>query len=123
METLSISYRIQFTRQTERLVRVFLDHTRVPQSALLVPAAGNSSYMKQASDKGRHGVSVGKHDTFLENMSALWPSDLAWPDDIPRPPANKATFEQLPQEARDQLAARIVALETQRAADMENENV
>lgn len=121
MTILTIPYRTQFTRQTERLLQAFLDHTDLPASAVLVPAAGNSSYMKQAGAKGTHGVSVGKHDKFLENMSALWPSDLVWPEDIPRPPPEKAGFDQLPQEARDALAARIER-QKNRSGDKEQAN-
>ena len=122
MSTLSITYRDQFTRQTERLVRALMEHTGVSASAVLVPTGGNSAYLKQVRDGGKHGVSVGKHDTFLENISALWPDDLAWPEDIPRPPREKAGFDQLPQEARDAFAARIQRQQTIGAAKHEKAN-
>ena len=98
------TYREQFARQTKDLVEAFVAHTGVPQSAILLPTGGNTQYLRQIE---RHSVGVGKHDRFLENMSALWPAGLAWPSDIPRPPATKASPDQLTKEARETLAARI----------------
>lgn len=120
MNILSITYREQFTRQTERLVRSLMDHTGVSASGVLIPTGGNSNYLTQVTEGGKHGVSVGKHDRFLENISALWPADLKWPEDIPRPPAEKAGFDQLPQEARDAFAARIKRPKKPTAASQEN---
>ena len=108
MENSAISYRVLFNRQTERLVQALRDHTRLPTSAVLIPCAGNSSYMKQSGLNGTHGVSVGKHDTFLENISAIWPKDCPWPSDIPRPDPMKATYSQLSKEARETFAARVL---------------
>lgn len=119
METLTITYRSQFTRQTERLVEAVMRHTGISASAVLTPTGGNCNYLKQVREGGKHGVSVGKHDTFLENISALWPADLEWPEDIPRPPREKAGFDQLPQEARDAFAARIQRQKTLGTAKQE----
>ena len=107
MPELSIPYRQQFTRQTERLIELFMAHTQLSRAAICTPAGGNALYLNQVKEGGKHGVSVGLHDRFLENISALWPDDLYWPEDSPRPPPGKADFDQLSQEARDAVAARI----------------
>lgn len=106
------SYRQLFSRQTTDLVNAYVAHTGVPQSFILRPTGGNTQYLIQME---RHSVGVGKHDRFLENMSALWPSDLSWPSDIPRPPATKAALEQIPEKAREDLQKQISkAKETQK---------
>lgn len=107
-------YRELFARQTEDLVKAFVAHTGVPQSAILRPTGGNTQYLIQME---RHSIGVAKHDRFLENMSALWPSDLAWPYDIPRPPASKATEDQLPQKARAALSEQIARVKEAQAKE------
>lgn len=97
-------YRQLFIRQTTDLVEAYVAHTGVPQSFILRPTGGNTQYLLQME---RHSLGVAKHDRFLENMSALWPSDLSWPHDIPRPPANRASAEQLPDKAREDLKKQI----------------
>lgn len=119
MTTLTIPYREQFNRQTERLIAAYVEHTGVPKSWILVPAGGNSAYLTQIK---KHSVSAGKHDVFLENLSALWPVNLEWPEDIPRPPSEKADFDQLPKEARETLAARIAAHQRKSAERQEKAN-
>ena len=103
MDYLTITYRELFMRHTERLFATFIKHTGVPQSAISTAVGGNSQFLDQIR---KHSQKVSTHDAVLENFSALWPKDVEWPEDIPRPDPQKATLKQLSQEKRDNIAHR-----------------
>lgn len=117
MKTSSTTYKKLFISQTEELVGAFENHTGATRSWIFLGAMGQSNYPKLMA---RHSMGVERHDKFLRNLSALWPPDLSWPDHIPRPSPENATYEDLPKERRQALWAKIEERKARKKEELEN---
>jgi len=71
------------TDHLTRLTRTLGEHLGVTHWAISFRVAKRGDFFKRLMD-GRD-CSTGKYEEILAKLSAMWPEDLEWPADIPRP--------------------------------------
>ena len=76
------------TKHLSRLGQAYADHVGGTLSTLSTKMAG-AGHVLPSMATGEKTVTVKKFNRLMAWFSENWPSDLAWPDDIPRPVATK----------------------------------
>lgn len=65
-----------------RLYEAFMSATSLtPTYAGKLIAAGDPKFWATYRD---HNFTLGRYDTIIQRLSALWPADLPWPEGVPR---------------------------------------
>jgi len=59
------------------------DHTGISLSAIGHTLIGDSTFVVRVHEGTNFTLSL--YDRLMGGLSAIWPPDLAWPEDVPRP--------------------------------------
>lgn len=70
-----------------RLASIIGDHEGVSHWAISMRITGRGDRIERLLNGG--DVLTGTYETIICNFAAVWPADLAWPADIPRPSRSK----------------------------------
>lgn len=65
------------------VIAAYCDHTGLKRTALSGLLTNDNTFIGRV-DKGA-GFTVSIYDRVMGSLSALWPDDLDWPEDVPRP--------------------------------------
>ena len=63
----------------------FIEHTGMSHWQIGLQAAGSAKFFRDLKEGTRNGCTIATYNRVIQWFSNHWPTDLAWPSDIPRP--------------------------------------
>lgn len=85
------------TKQVFALCEAYGQHMGVTHWAISMRILGKGDFFHRLDQRSRTGkigrMEVGTYERVLDWFSDNWPTDLEWPEDIPRPSVAKAVTE------------------------------
>ena len=68
-----------------RLADSFIAHTGMSHWQVGLQAAGSAKFFRDLRNGTRNSCKIATYSRVLQYLSNHWPTDLAWPSDVPRP--------------------------------------